>query len=54
MTDPYATQDRMALSREETDTLARYNAEVYRGILHTPEWVAKMAVLQARFDRTHR
>jgi hypothetical protein len=32
------------------DTLARYNAEVWRGILHTEQWKARMAGLQARFD----
>ncbi len=28
------------------ETLAVYNAEVTRGIVHTPEWDAKMAGLQ--------
>lgn len=34
----------------EFDVLARYNAEVVRGIVHTPEWRAKMAELQERFN----
>ena len=38
------------MTRDEIDTLARYNSEVARGVLHTPEWNAKMAGLQARFD----
>lgn len=29
--------------------LATYNAEVARGIMHTPEWAAQMAVLQAEY-----
>lgn len=36
------------------DALATYNAEVARGIAHTPEWRAKMAKLQEAFDLTHR
>jgi len=30
--------------------LATYNAEVARGIVHTPEWQHRMAELQADFD----
>jgi hypothetical protein len=30
--------------------LATYNAEVSRGIVHTPEWKAKMADWQKLFD----
>jgi hypothetical protein len=30
--------------------LAMYNAEVARGIVHTPEWKARMAHEQERFD----
>jgi hypothetical protein len=30
--------------------LARYNSEVARGIVHTPEWKAKMADQQRQFD----
>jgi len=30
--------------------LAQYNAEVARGIMHTPEWKAKMAQEQRRFN----
>ena len=32
------------------DKLAAYNAEVARGIVHTPEWDERMARLQAEFD----
>ena len=32
------------------ETLAAYNAEVARGIVHTPEWDAQMAGLQREFD----
>ena len=35
---------------EATEMLAQYNAERARGIVHTPEWTERMAVLQARFD----
>lgn len=30
--------------------LADYNARVYKGIVHTPEYHARMAELQAEFD----
>lgn len=30
--------------------LATYNAEVARGIVHTPEWDARMAEKQARYN----
>jgi selenocysteine lyase/cysteine desulfurase len=29
--------------------LARYNAEVHRGVTHTPEWETRMAALQAEY-----
>lgn len=32
------------------NVLARYNAEQYRGIAHTPEYAEKMAELQAEFN----
>ena len=31
--------------------LATYNAEVARGIVHTPEWQLKMAEKQQRYNR---
>ena len=31
--------------------LAAYNAEVWRGIVHTPECDARMAALQREFDQ---
>lgn len=38
------------ISRKEVEALSRYNAEVARGIIHTPEHAARMAELQRRFD----
>lgn len=35
---------------DSVETLARYNAERHRGIVHTPEWQAAMAELQAEYD----
>jgi hypothetical protein len=32
------------------NALATYNAELDRGIVHTPEWDAKMATIQAGYD----
>lgn len=44
-------EDRYAgLPEDELNQLGTYNAERGRGIMHTPEWQAKMAALQARFD----
>ena len=40
----------IAPPRTFTNELAIYNAEVARGIVHTPEWDAKMAELQREFD----
>jgi hypothetical protein len=40
-------------ARREHDrwsALARYNAEVARGIVHTPEWRARMEEDQRQFD----
>lgn len=31
--------------------LARYNAEIHRGVQHTPERQAEMATKQAAYDR---
>lgn len=39
------------LTRREVDMLATYNAEVWRGIVHTDLWKGSMRVLQ---DRHHR
>ena len=36
--------------KTRTEVLAEYNAERARGIVHTPEWDERMAVLQERFD----
>jgi hypothetical protein len=38
------------IRESEIETLARYNAERARGILHTFEWQEQMAKLQRRFD----
>lgn len=38
------------LTPEQYDALLTYNAEVYRGIAHTREWVLQMQELQATFD----
>lgn len=34
----------------EFDALAKFNSEVARGIVHTPEWVEKMRLEQERFN----
>ena len=36
---------------QKFEILAVYNAEVARGIMHTPQWDVKMADLQREFDR---
>lgn len=33
--------------------LATFNAERYRGLVHTPEHAAEMVALQQRFDAEH-
>lgn len=33
-----------------TAQLAAYNAEVARGVVHTPEWDERMKTLQAEYD----
>jgi hypothetical protein len=43
-----------AMTEREIETLARYNSEVGRGIMHRPDWVAKMAELQCRYDEAVR
>jgi len=40
----------MSLTTIEIETLARYNAEKDRGIVHTKEWIEKMAELQEIFN----
>ena len=39
------------LSPYEVEMLARYNAEVSRGLVHTKEYADKMSVMQREFDR---
>jgi len=38
------------LGDEKFSPLATYNSEVGRGLVHTPEWAARMAKLQQEFD----
>jgi len=46
-----AIRTRAALSRSEVEALGRYNAEVARGLSHTPGHKAMMADLQDRFRK---
>jgi len=41
------TEDEIRRSRY--NDLAIYNGEVARGIVHTPEWVAKMKLVQEEY-----
>lgn len=34
-------------------TLSKYNAEVARGIMHTPQWNNLMATMQELYDLEH-
>lgn len=34
----------------EYDSLAKFNSEVARGLVHTPEWTDKMMRLQAKYN----
>ena len=36
---------------DDYSLLATYNSEVARGIVHTPEWQARMQAVQDRFNR---
>lgn len=40
----------MPPSIDDTNALARYNAERARGIMHHPAWVVRMEQLQKYFD----
>jgi hypothetical protein len=42
------------LSGVELNQLGTYNAERARGIMHTAQWQAQMAILQARFNEDER
>jgi hypothetical protein len=42
------------LTREQVAELARFNGEVARGLVHTPEWKRRMALLQEAFDQRYR
>lgn len=39
------------MTRLQIDVLAQYNAEVYRGIMHTEEWKRKMRALKLEYDK---
>ena len=55
MPHAFEPQDRYGgLSEVDLNRLGTYNAERARGIMHTPEWQAKMADMQARFDAGER
>jgi hypothetical protein len=41
----------MTLTQQQVEILARYNAEVARGLVHTDEWRAGMAYFQEQLDR---
>ena len=45
---------RDSFERYEFADLATYNSEVARGIVHTPEWDARMAEDQERFNKQQR
>lgn len=38
------------MDNDDLQTLALYNTETSRGLLHDAEWQKKMAELQAQFD----
>jgi hypothetical protein len=42
------------LSENDLKTLAEFNSETQRGLVHAPEWVAKMKRLQEIFDRNRK
>lgn len=44
----------VGLTDADVHELARYNGERSRGVQHTPEWVAKMAILQGKFNAAWR
>jgi hypothetical protein len=49
--DPWEPQERFnGLSESDFNTLARYNAEVARGIVHTPGWDERMIALKSQFN----
>lgn len=44
---------RYNLTEQELNQLSTYNGERSRGIAHTPEWTARMAEPQRRFNGAH-
>jgi len=52
-TDPLADIRRTEEYQDRVARLGRYNSEVGRGVMHTPEWVAFMADEQAWFNDLH-
>jgi hypothetical protein len=51
---PAVVEEDLLMERHDVEKLARYNAEVARGIVHTTAWAAKMRLLQMRFDDEQR
>lgn len=47
---PHEVNPEWGLNHYDLQTLATYNAERGRGIVHTKEWTLKMEGLQQRFD----
>ena len=43
---------RAGLTAEQVSTLATYNSEAHRGLVHTPAYAAEMAEIQRLFDAT--
>lgn len=47
-------QELYGLTDAELNTLATYNSEINRGVVHTEEWRAAMRELQRRYDENRR
>lgn len=45
--------DLYGMSEQDFQDLARYNTEVYRGVLHTERCRERLGGLQQRFDATY-
>jgi len=46
----YAKKPSHGLTAEELDGLAVFNAERFRGLVHTEAYASRMSKLQTRFD----
>lgn len=51
---PYDWEASYGLTEHEINTLATYNSEKARGLMHTPTYTEQMRVLQGRFDTAAR